>query len=96
MCELRRLVECCELRLGHAHAVDDRVGMREENGTRRGKRDGAGATRAIDQTLARQTLEGSYLVADRRLHVPKSECGPPEGTFLCDRTQRNEVPELNA
>ncbi len=96
MCELRTLVECCELRLGDTYTVDHRIGMREENGARRRQRDGAGATRPIDQALAREALERRDLVADRRLYVPKSKCGPPEGTFLRNRAQRDEVPELNA
>ena len=96
MRELGPLVESCKLRLGHAHPVDYRIGMRQEDGTRRREGDGAGATRTIDEALAGEALERCDLVTDRGLHVAETKCGAPEGAFLCDRAQRDEMPELDA
>lgn len=95
MCELGTLVESCELGLGHPNAIDHRIGMREEDCARRRQCDGAGAARPVDQALAGEALQRRDLMADRRLHVPKSKCGTPEGAFLRDRAQRNEVSELH-
>ena len=88
--------EGVHVRPGRREAGDDRLGVAEQELTRLGQRDLAGPSRALDELLADDPLEGRDLLADRRLRVAERDGGTTERRLTGDGLQRDQVAKLDA
>ena len=84
-----------EVRVRRGETCADRLGVAEEQLTRRRQRHRERPGGPLDELLADRPLERGDLLADRRLRVPEPGARAVEGALLGHRLERGEVPELD-
>jgi hypothetical protein len=70
--------------------------VRQEQLARSRQRDGARPSRPLDQLLADGALQGSHLLADRRLRVAERLGGTAEGAVLGNGLKSHQVAQLES
>src|SRR5438552_14892983 len=85
-----------EVGLCHRQARPNAPCMPQQNLTRRRQADRLRAATPVDESLPHHTLQGRYLLADRRLRVAESGSRPIERTFFGHRLEREEVTKLDS
>jgi hypothetical protein len=85
-----------QLACGELELFQDVCGAPEQQLARGSESERAMAVWALDQAAANALLERGDLLADRRLREHQAPCRAAERAFLCNRAQRQKVPELDA
>ena len=88
--------QCCEVRLRGLEPGHDRLRVAQQELTGLGEGHRSRPTRAVEQALADDPLEGRDLLADGGLRVAETLRRAAERARLRNRLERSEMPQLDA